>query len=97
MRRNVGLASMVHLKDFYIRAPDRSPGEACPGWLKTAAGNLLRGAILGQGDLDVREVVGLLKSSGYDGYVSIEFEGMEECLGATKQGLDFAKRAWSEA
>lgn len=96
VRNNVSLASMIHLKDFYIRTPDRSPGEKSPGWLKTAGGNQLRGSILGQGDVNVREIIRLIKSSGYDGYVSIEFEGVEECFSATKQGFDYAKRVWNE-
>ncbi|RKN75814.1 sugar phosphate isomerase/epimerase family protein [Paenibacillus ginsengarvi] len=95
-RKTIGLASMVHLKDFYIRTPDRSPGENLSGWLHTAGGNRLRGAILGQGDLNVREMIRLIKCSGYDGPISIEFEGVEECRSATKQGFDYARRVWDE-
>lgn len=96
VRKNIGSASMVHLKDFYIRTPDRSPGDTLPGWLKTAGGNQLRGSIVGQGDIAVREVIRAIKSSGYDGYISIEFEGVEECRSATKQGFDYVKRVWDE-
>lgn len=96
VRGNIGLASMVHLKDFYIRTPAKSPGDSCPGWLRTAGGNRLRGAILGQGDIDVREIIRAIKNSGYDGYISIEFEGLEECRSAVKQSFDFARRVWDE-
>jgi sugar phosphate isomerase/epimerase len=96
VRKTISLASMVHLKDFYIRTPDRSPGEKLPGWLQTAGGNQLRGSILGQGDINVREMIRMIKSSGYDGYISIEFEGVEECRSATKQGFDYARRVWNE-
>jgi len=90
---NVGLASMVHLKDFYIRPADRNPGE---GWFRSLYGNYLRGAIVGQGDLPMYDLIRTVKGSGYDGYVSIEFEGMEDCLRGTKIGIENARRIWSE-
>ena len=33
----------------------------------------------------------ILKNAGYDGYLSVEFEGMEECLPAIKSGLEYLK------
>ncbi len=90
---NIGLASMVHLKDFYLRSRHRDPGQ---GWFKTAGGNYLRGSIVGQGDIDIWEVLRIIKDSGYDGYISIEFEGMEECRSGTRIGLENAKRIWNE-
>lgn len=56
----------------------------------------MRGAIVGQGDIPIREVLQIIKNSGYDGYLSIEFEGMEECRLGTRLGLDNAKRIWNE-
>jgi sugar phosphate isomerase/epimerase len=38
----------------------------------------------------------MIKASGYDGYLSLEFEGMEDCLTGTRVGLDNLKRLWSE-
>ncbi|MNC25700.1 hypothetical protein D3C75_737990 [compost metagenome] len=84
---------MVHLKDFYIRPQDRHPGE---GWFQSSGGNWLRGAIVGQGDIDMPRVLQLVKESGYDGYISIEFEGMEECRKGTRLGLEYVKRTWNE-
>lgn len=91
------MAYMVHLKDFYIRAKD--PGDAtqfdCGGsWFRSVGGKFLRGAILGQGDLDIEAVLGALKRSGFDGCLTIEFEGMEPCLYAAKVSLDNARRIW---
>ncbi|MNC62580.1 hypothetical protein D3C75_1126150 [compost metagenome] len=83
---------MVHLKDFYIRPQDRHPGE---GWFQSSGGNWLRGAIVGQGDIDMPRVLRLVKDSGYDGYLSIEFEGMEECRKGTRLGLEYVKRTWN--
>lgn len=89
---NLKIASMVHLKDFYVRPQDRHPGE---GWFQSSGGNWLRGAIVGQGDIDMPRVLRLVKESGYDGYISIEFEGMEECRKGTRLGLEYVKRTWN--
>lgn len=91
---NIGLASMVHFKDFYYRPANRAPGS---GWFNTSTGNWLRGAIVGQGDIDMPEVVRIVKESGYDGYISIEFEGMEDCRTGAKFGLEYVRKAWNEA
>lgn len=93
VKRNVHLASLVHLKDFYLRPACRNPGD---GWFPTASGNYLRGAIVGQGDIDMWEVMRVIKHAGYDGYISIEFEGHEACTYGTKAGLDNARRIWNE-
>lgn len=91
--KNIKIASMVHFKDFYIRPANLQPGE---GWFTSSGGRWLRGAIVGQGDIDMPRIVKIVKDSGYDGYISIEFEGMEECKRGTKLGLDYVKRMWEE-
>jgi sugar phosphate isomerase/epimerase len=85
---------MVHLKDFYYRSSRVNPGE---GWFPTSHGNFLRGAIVGNGDIEMLEVIRLIRQSGYDGYISIEFEGMEDCLTGTRIGLENARRMWEQA
>lgn len=92
-------AKMVHLKDFYVRT--RDPGDTtqfdCGGhWFRSRAGKYLRGAILAQGDLDIYECLKALKTSGYDGDIAIEFEGLEDPRYATYVGLNNARRIWSE-
>lgn len=94
VRNNIPYASIVHIKDFYRRPAASNPGE---GWFRSAGGNYLRGAIVGHGDLDVRTAIRVVRESGYDGYLSIEFEGMEPCKSATKLALDNTKRFWEEA
>ncbi|GGH37307.1 sugar phosphate isomerase/epimerase family protein [Paenibacillus segetis] len=93
VKKNIQFASMVHIKDFYIRPAHRNPGD---GWFPSASGNFLRGAISGQGDLDLWEILRIVKQSGYDGYISIEYEGMEECTKGTKIALDNVNRIWNE-
>lgn len=90
---NAGLASMVHVKDFYVRPASLQPGE---GWFPSSGGSWLRGAIVGHGDIDIPGALRIIRNSGYDGYISIEFEGMEECRKGTKLGFDYVQRTWDE-
>ncbi|MCR8642473.1 sugar phosphate isomerase/epimerase [Paenibacillus sp. N1-5-1-14] len=90
---NLPYASIVHLKDFYIRPAAQDPGD---GWFRSAGGQYLRGAVVGQGDLDMRGILKTIKASGYDGYFSVEFEGKEDCLWGSKTGIENALRIWNE-
>lgn len=92
------IAKMVHLKDFYIRRTElngrfASLVDAGIGhWFSSGSGEyMLRGSIVGQGDLDLWSTVAELKKVGYDGYVSIEFEGMENCESGSEIGMLTAK------
>ena len=80
----------VHAKDFHIKLPQDMPGR---GYRFTVSdGRLLRGAIIGHGDVPVIQCLKALKRVGYDGYVSIEFEGMEEPVEAIGIGLENLKK-----
>ncbi|MBP1994051.1 sugar phosphate isomerase/epimerase family protein [Paenibacillus eucommiae] len=94
VKRNVEIASFVHFKDFYRRLSSKQPGE---GWFPSAGGYWLRGAICGYGDLDLAATVRVLKEAGYDGHLSIEFEGQEDCLLASRINLANVRRLWEEA
>lgn len=94
VKNNIAHASIVHAKDFYWRPSTRNPGE---GWFQTSHGNYLRGAIVGHGDIDMPEVFRVMKRSGYDGYISVEFEGMEDCRTASRIAMDNVRRLWDEA
>ena len=95
VKKNLSYASLIHFKDFYIRPYDQDPGAG--KWFRTANDNYLRGAIVGQGDINIRAIVKLIKDSGYDGNITLEFEGMEECRAASKAGMDNIRRFWDEA
>lgn len=90
--QNLPYASIVHLKDFYVR--DQDPGE---GFFRSRGGKYLRGAIVGQGDINMRSVIKSVKDSDYDGFVSIEFEGHEDCLIGCRRGIGNAIRLYNEA
>ena len=79
-----------HVKDMCLRSgmlPD--PGR---GWGRTRAGNYFRGTIFGQGNIPALQCLQNLKRNGYDGYISLEFEGMEDNLTAIEIGLENMKR-----
>ena len=77
-------AEMVHLKDFYVRYVRVSPGR---GWFPSAGGYFLRGAMLGHGDVKLCDIAAVIEASGYNGYVSVEFEGLEESRMGSEEGL----------
>lgn len=90
-------ARIIHFKDFYIRDKRRLPGQTgmfrCDDgcWFETLGGKMLRGSIVGQGDLDIFEIARAIEAQGFDGYLSIEFEGMEECKKGTEISLDMTR------
>jgi inosose dehydratase len=91
VRKNIPYASMVHLKDFCRREPAPWRQE---GFFPTAGGHLLRGTVLGYGDLDLPAIVRELKTAGYDGFLSVEFEGQEDERWASRIGLQAARILW---
>lgn len=90
-RRGLPYASFVHLKDFYVRRSE--PG---PGWLKTAGGQFIRGSVFGFGDLDTRGLLASVVASGYEGFVSLEYEGGEPSLYGCEVGLQNVRRLLAE-
>lgn len=85
---------MVHVKDFYLRGGALFQGR--PGWFVSQAGRFLRGAIAGHGDLPLGRILGLIRESGFDGDLSLEFEGLEECRFGCAEGLEMVRRLWGE-
>lgn len=73
VRRFAGRVKHVHAKDYLLRGAQREfPGEE---WYRTRAGNYLRGASLGCGEVPFREILRTLAVAGYDGYYSLEYDG----------------------
>lgn len=95
---SVGIAApyafYAHAKDFIIKPADGpNPGQF---FFRSRNGNYLRGTIVGQGNVPVKHCLIALKNAGYDGYVAIEFEGMEDCILALQAGNENLKRYISE-
>ncbi len=75
----------AHAKDFHLSR------EKLEGYSQTRGCSYFKGAILGEGAVDVARCIGVLKRAGYDGYISIEFEGSEDCMYGIKKGMEYLK------
>jgi sugar phosphate isomerase/epimerase len=82
--------TFVHAKDFHIKSGDNV--APCDGFFETRGGNYLRGAILGHGNVPVLQCLSLVKKSGYDYFITLEFEGCEEPRMACEWGLNTLKK-----
>lgn len=71
----------VHAKDMYKSA------EPLPGYGQTRGCQYFKGAIIGEGDVNVEKCLKVLHRAGYDGYCSIEFEGSEDCIYGIETGF----------
>lgn len=79
----------VHAKDFLYRpAWEKNPGK---GWFDTRNGSHLRGTVAGHGVVPIAWCLDTLRKSGYVGWVSYEFEGMEDCLAAIEAAYEYLK------
>lgn len=80
----------AHAKDFHVRPGSLPhPGE---GWFLSRSGNFLRGAVIGHGDVPLLQALRALRRAGYDGVLSVEFEGMEDPLQGIRIGLANLRR-----
>lgn len=79
-----------HAKDFHIKpGTDVAPGQ---GWFGTRGGNYLRGAIIGHGNVPVFQCLRIMQRDGYQGVLSIEYEGIEDVLMGIQIGHDNLRR-----
>ena len=83
----------AHAKDFFFRSAEFDRPE---GWGSTRGGNYFKGAIIGEGVIPIKSCLKALKKAGYDGYLSIEYEGSEDCLKGISKGLKNLQRFLSE-
>ena len=80
----------VHVKDaFFKSGMTYDPGR---GFNRTRGGNFRRSTILGHGDVPVYQILTAIKKSGYDGYASLEFEGIEDTMMAVEISAENLKR-----
>ncbi len=88
--RAASYAFHVHIKDFIFKsAADGAPSD---GWIVTRGGNFLRGTVAGHGIVPIARCIAALKAAGYDGVVSLEFEGWEDLDDALTHGVAFLKK-----
>ena len=81
----------AHVKDF-IYFDEAVEGRT----IMTRGANYIAGAVIGEGVVPVRQCLKILKRVNYDGYVSVEYEGKEDCIAGIERGLANLKRFISE-
>lgn len=89
---NIPFASMIHFKDFHIRRKVATPEK----YIHTLHDRYIRGAVTGDGDVNLEAIAAIIKKSGYDGFLSIEFEGWEECKSSCIRALQNVKALFAE-
>ncbi|NLA76703.1 MAG: sugar phosphate isomerase/epimerase [Clostridiales bacterium] len=82
----------VHAKDFIFKSGDGAAPVG--GFFGTRGGNYLRGTVIGHGIVPVTQCMRLLKNAGYNGFVSVEFEGVEDAQTGIGWGLEFLKNTY---
>ncbi len=79
----------VHAKDFLFKSGENpNPGN---GWMLSRAGNYLRGTVVGHGVVPIKSCLAALGRAGYDGFLSVEFEGAEETLPALENAARYLR------
>ena len=78
----------VHAKDFYVCPFDYVPKEG-EETFRSRGCNLLSGCTIGDGDIPVAQCISILKRAKYDGFLTIEYEGSEDCLVGIARGRDY--------
>jgi sugar phosphate isomerase/epimerase len=75
----------AHYKDWRLVTPsDQPPDRSVAG----VDGRRYTGAVLGEGLADLPGAASRLRSRGYDGYVSVEYEGVGDPRQAVRRGVD---------
>lgn len=81
-----GYVGFVHFKD-YRKVDKEEPGYFSLNGLK------YNGTVLGEGEIDLKKIAGLLSADGYNGYFSIEYESESggDCIVNTKKSIAYTK------
>lgn len=75
----------AHAKDFFLKPA----GSFFPnsGWKLTPGKMLRRATVIGHGNIPVESCLKSLHDVGYNDWLSIEFEGLEDCIYAIAEGV----------
>ena len=75
----------AHVKDFIrLSGENDFPGA---GFIPTRGGAYIRGTVAGHGIVPIKQCTLALKKAGYDGFLTLEFEGWEENEPALQAGI----------
>jgi len=89
------IASMtgsVHFKDFRWARPEETEHV-----YEGLEGSRVIGTAIGEGNVNLPEVVRILREAGYSGFLTIEYEGVEDPETAMPRSVDYAKKLAKEA
>lgn len=78
-------AGMAHIKDHLIRT---AAPESLEHWRERDHGIYTQATIAGDGNIGIPQAIESLQAAGYDGYLSLEYEGPDEARYANRKGLD---------
>ncbi|MBO5652783.1 MAG: sugar phosphate isomerase/epimerase [Clostridia bacterium] len=80
----------VHAKDFLV-SEENKEGYT----IFTRGANYLKPCAIGEGVVPVKKCLSVLKRAGYNGYLSLEYEGAADCLEGIARGLAKLKEYFS--
>lgn len=82
--RVANFAVHAHAKDMLVLPPDTPDTK---GLIWTRGGQWLRCTAIGDGSVPVERCIKILQRAGYDGWLSVEYEGAEDCIEGIAKGL----------
>lgn len=82
--RVANYAVHAHAKDMLLLPHDTADTK---GLIWTRGGQWLRATAIGEGSVPVERCIRILKRAGYDGWLSVEYEGAEDCIEGIAKGL----------
>lgn len=77
---------------FYVHAKDMLIKDASESGIFTRGGNKFEGTVIGEGNIPIERNLRILKLAGYDGTVSIEYEGSMDCIDGVTKGFNNLKK-----
>lgn len=80
------MAGSVHFKDFRWAKPEETEHV-----YEGLEGSRVIGTSIGEGDVDLPKVVQALRDAGYAGFLTIEYEGVEDPATAIPRSVAYAK------
>lgn len=86
VRAEAAYAYMAHFKDFI-----EAPADYAEWTFNSLAGKRYLGCVVGEGVVDLAGCIRALDEAGFDGWLSVEYEGVEDCLTAVPRSIAAAK------
>lgn len=81
----------AHIKDMRVHNEKNASVHGM-----TRGGRYFECCVVGEGHVPVKRCIRILKRAGYDGFVSLEYEGREDCIDGIKRSLANIKRFLDE-